>query len=267
METGGTADSLVHVYLLRDADPAFDGLEALWRETLSDTEHERADHFRFPRHARQSRLAHGLKRHALSAHHPHIAPADWRFVSGDHGKPRVDGVAEAPAFNLSHSEGVIALAVSPHAGVSLRLGIDVEATTRKVSEGLAERFFAPDEVAALMALPDAEQPLRFFALWTLKESYIKAVGMGLAIPLDRFAFGFSGTEALSFRADREERPEDWTFRQTVLSGPGGGHSLALGWAADDGGAPISVEIFEIVPDGHAVPKELLWQRSTRQAQP
>ncbi|WP_051242050.1 4'-phosphopantetheinyl transferase family protein [Stappia stellulata] len=255
----------VQVYLLRDADPAFDALEERWRGTLSPAERDRAGRYRFPRHARQSRLAHALKRHALSWHLPRIAPADWRFELTDHGKPYVAGAADAPVFNLSHSDGMIALAVAPPNGAGPCLGVDVEAMNRTVSEGVAERFFAAREVADLRALPNHAREERFFALWALKESYIKAVGLGLGIPLDSFAFRFTGADrrSLSFRADREERPEDWAFRQTVVPRPGGGgHSLALACGMDDQVSRMEVAVNEITPDGEARPQAVRWLRTS-----
>jgi 4'-phosphopantetheinyl transferase len=259
----------VHVYLLRDSEPAVAALEARWCQSLSEAERDRAGRFRLARHARQSRLAHALKRHALSWHSSKIAPADWRFLSDGHGKPYVAGVPDAPAFNLSHGDGMIALAVALPTGTGLRLGIDVEAMNRQVSEGVAERFFAPREVADLRALPDHARDDRIFALWTLKESYIKAVGLGLAIPLDSFAFRFTGVEgrSLAFRAEGEDRPQDWRFHQTVLGRPGGGgHSLALAVAAEGQATRLEIEVREITPDGEARPQPLRWLRTSAAAQ-
>ena len=53
---------------------------------------------------------------------------------------------------------------------------------------LAERFFAPHEAAALRRVDASDRPARFLEYWTLKESYIKARGLGLAIPLASFSF-------------------------------------------------------------------------------
>lgn len=87
-------------------------------------------------------------------------------------------------FNISHTDGLVALAVARSP-----IGVDVEWTSRPGrTVELAERYFAKAEVAALRALPAERQRDRFFELWTLKESYIKARGQGLGIPLDSFAF-------------------------------------------------------------------------------
>ena len=127
-------------------------------------------------------LARALVRTQLSRYGP-TAPADWRFVTNTHQCPFVvDAQAGSPPlqFNLSHTDGLVAVAiVRGH-----RIGVDVEAVTRPVLEAVPERHFAPDEVRDLRALPAAEQPQAFFDYWTLKEAYIKARGMGLALPLD-----------------------------------------------------------------------------------
>ena len=53
------------------------------------------------------------------------------------------------------------------------------------SWSLCARCYLPVEQAQLAALPDAEKQDRALSLWTLKESYIKARGLGLLIPLDK----------------------------------------------------------------------------------
>jgi 4'-phosphopantetheinyl transferase len=66
------------------------------------------------------------------------------------------------------------------------VGVDVESLRRAAPLEVADRFFAPAEVAALRALPEREQASRFFDYWTFKESYVKARGLGLRLPLDKF---------------------------------------------------------------------------------
>jgi 4'-phosphopantetheinyl transferase len=73
----------------------------------------------------------------------------------------------------------------------LEVGVDLE-RVRPLADAaaIAERFFAPRETAALLALPEAERERAFFACWTRKEAFIKATGEGLSRPLDEFEVAF-----------------------------------------------------------------------------
>jgi 4'-phosphopantetheinyl transferase len=124
------------------------------------------------------------------------------------------------------------------------VGVDVERMDRRTETvRLAERYFAPSEVRALRALPAAEQPRRFFAYWTLKESYIKARGLGLALPLDQFAFHLDD-EAIRIAFDPRlvDNPARWRF--ALLDAPPC-YTLTVG--VDTGGAPLSLRAAPVVP--------------------
>ena len=178
----------VHVfYVFADdidsSDPALIGRYEAW---LTAEERERYQRFVMARTRHEHLLTRALVRSVLSRYAA-VAPADWRFGAGPHGKPFIcePELGWALSFNLSNTDGLIACAVSWGADV----GIDVENAARSVeSAGIASSYFAPAEAGALLALPVAEQRERFFVYWTLKESYIKARGLGLAIPLEQFWF-------------------------------------------------------------------------------
>jgi len=90
-------------------------------------------------------------------------------------------------FNLSHCNGMAVVAISKGADV----GVDVERMVRSVSPlEISDRFFSKAESVALKELAETKQLKRFFSYWTLKESYIKARGFGLSLPLDKFTFTF-----------------------------------------------------------------------------
>jgi 4'-phosphopantetheinyl transferase len=102
------------------------------------------------------------------------------FSHNEFGKPFLPTVPDFH-FNLSHSGSwvVCAVAGSP-------VGIDVE-QIKKIDLGIARRFFSPTEHRHLMSLPPELRNNYFFTLWSLKESYIKALGKGLSIPLHSFS--------------------------------------------------------------------------------
>jgi 4'-phosphopantetheinyl transferase len=134
------------------------------------------------------------------------APAELRFAVGEHGRPEL---LDAPVrFNLSHTRGWAVLAVSGGADV----GVDVE-EVRADREliAVADRFFSPSETAELRALLAPRQPDRFFDYWTLKESYIKARGLGLSLPLDQFSFHLGDRPRISFSEKLADDPDAWQF--------------------------------------------------------
>ncbi len=163
-----------------------------------------------------------------------VAPTAWRFETNAYGCPFV----AAPAtccdlrFNLSHTDGLVACAVTRDGEV----GIDVENTDREVDPlALAPTVFAPAEIADLAAMPAARQHERFFSYWTLKESYIKARGMGLSLPLDGFWFELDGgAPRIRFTTTCPDRPERWHFEQHR---PTPSHKLALAVSTAPQSAP------------------------------
>jgi 4'-phosphopantetheinyl transferase len=132
-------------------------------------------------------LAHAALR-LMVARYANVSASTLRFEANAHGRPEIVSPKDACAirFNLSHTNGAIAIAVCRAHDV----GVDIENHTREIRDrrAIARRFFSASEVHALEMLPDAEQQARFFQYWTLKESYIKARGLGLTLPLDAFSF-------------------------------------------------------------------------------
>ena len=170
-----------------DSDSGGGGGEAPagWRALLDAGEAAELERLASARGRREYLAARALVRTTLSRYAP-VPPERWSFAKEPQGRPRiVDPPTPDLHFSVSHTAGLVACAVAR----APRVGLDVEDTTRPVEAlRIAERFFAADEARALRALPPARQRDRFFELWTLKEAYAKAVGLGLALPLDRVAF-------------------------------------------------------------------------------
>jgi 4'-phosphopantetheinyl transferase len=155
---------------------------------LSAAERGRHDRFVFERDRHTFRVAHAMLR-AVLGRYLGRAPRAFEFVQGPWGRPELTGTPPPLRFSLSHTNGLAACAVTP----VFDCGVDVESRGRAVDAlGVASRFFTAGEVAGLRALPEDGQLERFLALWTLKESVVKALGRGLSQPLDEIAFDFDG---------------------------------------------------------------------------
>ena len=181
---------------------------------LSGEERERRDRFVFEAGRRMHALARMLTREVLG-HHLGREPATLRFEVGPLGKPELSDAALR--FNLSHTEGLLVLAVTR----SRRVGVDAErcAEARDLTS-LAERFFAPAETAALWRLAEEDRRRAFFVLWTLKEAYLKARGEGLSRPLNCACFELDGGQRLtsvSLDASLGDAPERWFWTQPDVS--------------------------------------------------
>jgi 4'-phosphopantetheinyl transferase len=174
---------------------------------LGPDELERARRFAFERDRRDFVCAHALLRRALSICAGGVAPEAWRYEREEGGKPTIAAPAayRRIGFNLAHTHGCVVCAIAHDA-----VGVDVEPTARAAASiDLVPRVLAPLEIGELNRLPEAERPLRFIELWTLKEAYLKAVGSGLVTPLQAFAFGFDGPSSLRFWSDSGDL--DWRF--------------------------------------------------------
>lgn len=188
------------------------------RSLLSDDEVEQEGRFYFADDRKRYLVTRAMVRMVLSRY-ARIAPERWAFSKNAYGRPVIaDAIVDAEvqardlSFNLSHTRGLIALAVTR----GRELGIDVENIARRpISLEVADRFFSPVEAADLARVAPDRQQHRFFEYWTLKESYIKARGMGLSLPLDGFSFEFPHHSAVSIAINPElqDHADRWSFWQ------------------------------------------------------
>jgi 4'-phosphopantetheinyl transferase len=120
-------------------------------------------------------------------------PGQWNFDTIENGKPVLSNARQPVEFNISHTKSLIVAAIMP-ANPGHTVGVDVEAVRpdRSILE-VATRYFAADEVEELNSLPETMRLARFYEYWTLKESYIKASGKGLSVPLMDFSFSILDT--------------------------------------------------------------------------
>ncbi|MFN8135856.1 MAG: 4'-phosphopantetheinyl transferase superfamily protein [Bacteroidales bacterium] len=129
-----------------------------------------------------------LARYSVGQYLGHAKP-EIELEFGEKGKPRIANLINVH-FNISHSGNYVVCAVSGQ-----ELGIDVE-RVRKVNLRIAERFFSQPEIDDLMALEEDERMQYFITLWTIKESYLKAIGRGLTQHLNSFTIRKNGNAYL-----------------------------------------------------------------------
>jgi 4'-phosphopantetheinyl transferase len=232
----------VHVAFVEPDSPEVVARLSIYEALLTNEESERMQRYAQDRDRRNFLVARALVRTMLSRY-AEVRPEVWRFVPGTHGRPEiVDPPAGTPdlRFNVSHTAGLTVCAVA----VGRDIGVDVERIDRRLTHDIAERFFAASEVAELRARPVEEQPLAFFDYWTLKEAYIKARGLGLALPLSQFAFRLAPPEPVTITFDPllEDDPATWQFAQAW---PTARHRLAL--AIRRTGDDLSVQLQQVVP--------------------
>jgi 4'-phosphopantetheinyl transferase len=217
---------------------------AAYHTVMAPDEAQQQARYRFAAGRKEYLVTRALVRSVLSAYAP-ILPKDWEFVRNKHGRPEIAGPKDAPRlrFNLSNTRGLIVCLVAK----DRELGVDVEDIQRHgETVAIADRFFSPTEAAELTRQPVHRQRDRFFDYWTLKEAYIKARGMGLAIPLDHFSYHLENPDAIriSFQKELPDNPSRWQFSLMTL---GGRHRIATAIERRPGEGGVRIELRKTVP--------------------
>jgi len=178
---------------------------------LDPAQRARADRFRTQELRARYAVRTGLLRTIL-ARYTGTAPSAISIGSGPAGKPRVRAPASGRlSFNLSHTRDLCVLAVCQDA----EIGVDIETLMHDYPwRRLAAQFFDPGEAQILEGLPLAEQVPAFFRVWTRKEAYIKALGLGMSHGLDQFKVPVTPGEPLRVITSGldSERPGAWCLR-------------------------------------------------------
>jgi len=227
-------------------------LLASYKEVLSAHEMTRYARFWFARDRHLHLVAWALVRNTLSRY-ADIAPEEWAFRTNRYGRPEIAGPAAAPPlrFNLSHTRGLIACIVAE----GIEVGVDVEDRRREThGPEIARRYFSAAEVAAFERFPEERQHAAFFEYWTLKEAYIKAVGVGLSLGLGRFSFDIDDRgvavddedrrlPTISFDPTLDDDPRAWQFAQFE---PTEHHAMAAAIRRGHGD-DLSINLREVVP--------------------
>lgn len=183
---------------------------------LSPAERAQHDRFRFDDDRHTYLVAHALVRSTLGSMLG-VAPSALEFEVGEHGKPELRRAPSSLRFNLSHTRGLVACAVTRGDD----LGVDVEQIERKLEiESLARSVFSEAEQAAVRALAGLAQRERFFRHWTLKEAYLKALGVGISLPLRSLHVELAEGQApcLVFHPPLQDDARSWWLASEGLHG-------------------------------------------------
>ena len=187
--------SFVHLWHadLAAEHPAWGPAEA----TLSEAERDRQARFRTEALRQTYGRAHGFLRAVLGPYAGQPPAALALAAPGPRGKPALPAPV-AVQFNLSYRAGRALLAVSNEWAV----GADVEAL-HPMTDALAlvrELFSSPEQAALSATAPGAPWEALFYTIWTLKEAYAKALGMGLSLPFAEFSVLGPGTDGAPWLA-------------------------------------------------------------------
>lgn len=138
---------------------------------LDASRRAKADRFRFEKDKRLCVAAGALLQYALQLEN--VRKPSIKVTSN--GKPFLAG-EESVYFNLSHSEGMVMCAIADK-----EVGCDVEKKA-ELDQELVEYAMTEYEIGRIYGLEsDTEQQEMFFRFWTLKESYMKAIGLGIGL--------------------------------------------------------------------------------------
>lgn len=199
-------DKEAHVWLV-NIDQQTHKINNYWR-VLNSEEQQKANLFKFEKDRSCYIIARAVLR-ILLGNYLAKPPESIVFKTIKNGKPFVYNSKDVQ-FNISHSKNCILLGfVKKH-----QIGIDVEYTKRPIEvELIAKSFFAEEEVNNLLALDKCYQNEAFYNCWTRKEAFIKALGDGLAFPLNEFVVSLDceKTAILLNTKWNEKEKENWTL--------------------------------------------------------
>lgn len=217
---------------------------------LDSAERNRAERFRFAQDRTTYVISHGLLRAMLGVY-LNRAPGSLNYVVGTWGKPalaEVLGIGSDLTFSLSHSGDYALIALARNRAI----GVDVERWSEDLEyEQFASTCFSASELAELRALAPVDKKCAFYAGWTRKEAYVKAIGVGISQGLDFFDVCLKPTISAGNVNDRRAAgtAQRWRVADLPLNS---GYSAAVCAAGTD----WLVERFDARPDAQRVGREV-----------
>jgi len=203
----------IHLWFTKPQNIRQTDLLKRYKKLLTEDETLRQKSYIFPKKRHNELITRAFVRNLLSCY-VNIHPAHWQFKTGIQGKPEIINAMLPLRFNISHSDDLIICAIT----LNDDIGCDVEMINRNCRFlSIAKDNFSKKEFSDLLNLPENQQCSRFFDYWTLKESYIKARGLGLSLPLKDFSFQIGSSRLrqlneniqLGFHTKCFDNPQHW----------------------------------------------------------
>ncbi|HDX9580239.1 TPA: 4'-phosphopantetheinyl transferase superfamily protein [Bacillus pseudomycoides] len=196
---------MLEVYALQVPDKLSHQTFLMLLNCVSNEKRERIKRFKRKEDAYRTLMADILIRSIILTKYG-VSNQEITFIYNSYGKPFLSWDSSF-SFNVSHSgKWVVAIV-----GQRQLVGIDIE-EIQPIGMEIARRFFAPEEYEDLKVKKEKGRLLYFYDLWTLKESYIKAIGCGLSIPLDSFVIQRRGLLG-QFAIRQNHSQKSFFFRQ------------------------------------------------------
>jgi 4'-phosphopantetheinyl transferase len=174
---------------------------------LTDVERARFDRFRHDIDRRMFLLGRVMARAAVGRALG-VAPAAWPWREGPRGRPEIAIDATDLRFNIAHSAGLVVCGLAR----GREVGVDVENLDRPATDlEIVHRYCAPEEVRDILAAGADGWRARFLRYWTLKEAYLKARGLGIAVPLAEIQFSRTDPACVAFLDTLAGTDTRWTF--------------------------------------------------------
>jgi 4'-phosphopantetheinyl transferase len=191
---------------------------------VSQDERVRHQRFRVDQRRRDFLVGKVLVRTVL-ARYLRVSPRELEFARNPYGRPELVRTKDIPPlrFSLSYTKGLVVCAVAHMRDI----GVDAENLGRDLIGRELASVLSENEQEVLRDLDEDAWKERFLSLWVLKESYAKATGMGLSIPLKLFTVrlpGSPGAAAISFHSTLRDDPKRWRMTLVRLTSA---HIVAL----------------------------------------
>ena len=174
--------------------------------SLSAYRREKADKVKFPEDKKRSVAAGILLNQGLSAYG--LRECDMVYETNLNGKPFFREYPQI-RFSLSHSGEYVMAAFS-----DVEIGCDIQ-QMEQTDLKIARRFFAPEEYAYIKEQEEeSAQEEAFYRIWVLKESFLKAVGTGMALSMTDFSLQIQEDRVIGVRQNVNQK--EYTFEEYNL---------------------------------------------------